>query len=70
MTTLVLLTQRETAEKLRCSSHNVGYMRRSGIIKGIRYGNKWLYRESDIDNFIEHNMGRDFKNLSKLVFKG
>lgn len=62
-----LLTTKEVAEKLHCSTHHVGYLRMYGLIRGTRYARNWLYLEEDIDAFIAATIGKDFWNFRDMT---
>ncbi|MBR4456742.1 MAG: helix-turn-helix domain-containing protein [Solobacterium sp.] len=57
----VLLTQSEVAEYLHCSEHHVTHLRQYGILKGTRYGKRWMYLAEDINKFVMANIGKDFQ---------
>lgn len=62
-----LLTLKEVAEMLGCTDSKGRYIRelkKKGIIEGAKFGNKWLFKESSIENFIEHQ----FEIQNRKVF--
>ena len=65
-----LLTQQEVASILHCEVHKVTALRRTGFLKGSRFGKRWVYREEDVTDFIDKSVGVDYSDLSKLSNKG
>lgn len=62
-----LLTTKEVAEKLHCSTHQVAHLRQHGLIRGTRFAKYWMYSEEDINNFILKNLGQDFWHFRELT---
>ena len=62
-----LLTTKEVAEKLHCSTHQVAHLRQHGLIRGTRFAKYWMYSEEDINNFILKNLGQDFWHFRDLT---
>lgn len=62
-----LLTTKEVAEVLHCSTHQVAHLRQHGLIRGTRFAKYWMYSEDDINNFIKNNLGKDFWNFRDLT---
>ena len=65
-----LLTQQEVAAILHCEAHKVTALRRTGLLKGAKFGKRWVYREKDVMDFVEKSIGIDYSDLSKLSEKG
>ncbi len=51
----MLLTPRETAEKLKVSEQTVLRWLRKGKLKGIRAGKLWRIKEEDLQEFIKED---------------
>jgi len=51
----MLLTPRETAEKLKVSEQTVLRWLREGKLKGIRAGKLWRIKEEDLQEFIKED---------------
>ena len=49
-----LLTPKEAAEFLKLSEYTVKDMLRSGIIRGVKSGNRWRVRPEDLRNYINN----------------
>lgn len=62
-----LLTTKEVADILHCSTHHVAHLRQHGLIRGTRFAKYWMYSEEDIDSFIKNNLGKDFSNFKDLT---
>ena len=62
-----LLTTKEVAEILHCSTHQVLNLRKYGLIRGTRFAKYWMYSEEDINNFILNNLGKDFSHFKDLT---
>ena len=65
-----LMTKEEVAVYLHCSTHHVTHMRQAGLIKGVKFGKRWLYRKSDIEAFVIASMGIDYSNFRDLSPEG
>ncbi len=65
MLKIEILTQKEVAERMRCSSKYVASLRQAGLLPATRYGRRWLYKESDINEFIEKSIetGNDYSKI-------
>lgn len=61
-----LLTTKEVANALGCSTHHVLHLRQHGVITGTRFGKRWMYSEEDINRFISRNNGKDFSNILSM----
>lgn len=48
-------TEKEAADFLRCSSTTLWRLRRSGVIKYRRVGNRIIYTSRDLQSFLERN---------------
>ena len=62
-----ILTTKEVADILHCSTHQVGYLRKYGILVGTRFGKNWLYEKDDVINFIRQSKGKDYANFRDLT---
>lgn len=67
---MALMTQEDVSNYFHCSTHHVTHMRQSGLIKGVKFGKRWLYRKSDIEAFVEESLGIDFSNFRNLSPEG
>lgn len=70
MSDIQLLTQQEVASILHCEVHKVTALRRTGFLKGSRFGKRWVYRSEDVTDFINKSVGIDYSDISKLTEKG
>ena len=50
-----LYTQKEAKQILRRSDTTMWRLRKNGLLTYHKYGNKILYKKSDLDNFINEN---------------
>lgn len=62
-----LLTTKEVAEKLHCSTHHVGYLRKYGLIRGTRFARNWMFDEEEVNRFIKSSTGKDFWNFRNMI---
>lgn len=58
----ILLTTKEVAEILKCSTHHVSKLRRKGCFQGYKVIKSWLYMKDDIENYIKNKEERDSYN--------
>lgn len=65
-----LMTTKEVAQYLHCSTHHVGDLRRAGFIAGTQYGKYWMYTEETIKKFVENSQGVDLTNFNELSKSG
>lgn len=53
-----LLTLKEVSEILGCTKdpkyRYVRELRKKGLLEGAKIGNKLMFREKDVENFVEH----------------
>lgn len=63
---VVLMTQEEVGEYLHCSTHHVTHMRQAGLIKGMKFGKRWLYVKDDIMEFVMESIGKDYSNFRDM----
>ena len=61
------LETKEVAQLLHCSTHYVTTLRKSGLLMGTRYGKRWLYYDSDIQDFLTVTHGKDLNNIKDLT---
>lgn len=59
-------TQVELANMLRCDSRHIGRLRRAGLINFIKVGRNYIYRESDVNSFIDNYFNCDLSNENKI----
>jgi len=52
----ICLTEKEVGEFLKMSRVTLWRLRKSGAIQYFKYGGKILYREEDIESFINQNL--------------
>lgn len=64
---IILLTTKEVADILHCSTHHVAHLRQQGLIRGTRFAKNWMYSKDDIDCFIKNSLGKDFWNFRDLT---
>ena len=62
-----LMTTKEVAEKLHCSTHHIGNLRKHGLLKGTRFARNWLFDEEEVNRFIRVNEGKDFWNFKDMT---
>ncbi len=62
-----ILTVKQVAEILHCSTHQVGYLRKYGLIVGTRFGKYWLFDKDDINDFIRRSRGKDYANFRDMT---
>lgn len=65
-----LMTQEEVGAYLHCSTHHVTHMRQAGLIKGMKFGKRWLYVKNDIIKFVVKSIGKDYSNFRELSSNG
>nr|DAU98780.1 MAG TPA: helix-turn-helix domain protein [Caudoviricetes sp.]DAX52909.1 MAG TPA: helix-turn-helix domain protein [Caudoviricetes sp.] len=59
-------TQEELAQLLRCDSRHIGRLRRAGLINFIKVGRNYIYRESDVNSFVDNYSNCDLSNKNKI----
>ena len=64
------LTQSEVADLLHCEVHRIIQFRKAGLLKGTRYGRRWIYSRHDVEKFVADSSGKDFTNFTDLSEKG
>lgn len=62
-----ILTTKEVAAILRCSTHQVGYLRKYGLLVGTRFGKYWLFEKEEIYDFIRRSKGKDYANFRDMT---
>lgn len=62
----IFYTQEELAHVLRCDSRHIGRLRRAGLINFIKVGRNYIYRESDVDSFVDQYANCDLSNENKI----
>lgn len=62
-----IMTTKQVAEFLRCSSQQVGYLRKYGLIVGTRFGKYWLFERDEIIDFVKRSKGKDFANFRDMT---
>jgi excisionase family DNA binding protein len=62
----IFYTQEELAHVLRCDSRHIGRLRRAGLINFIKVGRNYIYRESDVNSFVEQYANCDLSNENKI----
>ena len=53
------LNEYEVAKKLKTNNRRISKWRRAGLIKGVKLSRQWIYKESDIEEFFNRNIGKD-----------
>jgi len=59
-------TQVELANILRCDSRHIGRLRRAGLINFIKVGRNYIYRESDVNSFVDNYSNCDLSSENKI----
>ena len=62
-----LITTKEVAKLLRCSTHQIGYLRKYGLIVGTRFGKYWVFDRNEIEDFLERSKGKDYSNFRDMT---
>ena len=62
----IFYTQEELAQVLRCDSRHIGRLRRAGLINFIKVGRNYIYRDSDVNSFVEQYANCDLSNENKI----
>ncbi len=62
-----IITVKQVAEILHCSTHQVGYLRKYGLIVGTRFGKYWLFDRKEIEEFIRRSRGKDYYNFRDMT---
>ena len=62
----IFYTQEELAQVLRCDSRHIGRLRRAGLINFIKVGRNYIYRESDVNSFVDNYSNCDLSNENKI----
>ncbi len=62
-----LLTTKEVADRLKCSTNHVLNLRKAGLLRGTRFAKRWMYAEEEVDAFISANLGKDLNNFMDLT---
>lgn len=62
----IFYTQEELAHVLRCDSRHIGRLRRAGLINFIKVGRNYIYRESDVNSFVDQYANCDLSNENKI----
>lgn len=63
-------TQDELANLLHCEVHRVIQFRQAGLLRGTRFGRRWIYRKNDVEAFVNESLGKDFTNFTDLSEEG
>ena len=61
MMDLKIYTKKEAQEILRVGTNKIGYLLKSGKLKGVKEGRKWLIPSSSISNFINEGVENGYK---------
>ena len=64
---ITLLTTKEVAAILHCSTHHVGDLRKYGLLRGTRFAKAWLFDKEDVYDFIENSLGKDYSNFKDMT---
>lgn len=62
----IFYTQEDLAHVLRCDSRHIGRLRRAGLINFIKVGRNYIYRESDVNSFVDQYANCDLSNENKI----
>ena len=62
-----LMTTEEVAEKLRCSRHYVTHLRKHNAFTGFKIGKRWMYKEEEINAFIDRSVQVQAANSRKVI---
>lgn len=65
-----LMTTEEMANYLHCSTHHITHLRQVGLIKGMRFGKRWLYACTEVERFVADSNGVDYSNFRNLSPSG
>ena len=61
-----IMTTKQVAEFLHCSTHQVGYLRKYGLLVGTRFGKYWLFEKDEIIDFVKRSKGKDYANFRDM----
>ena len=62
-----IMTTKQVAEFLHCSTHQVGYLRKYGLLVGTRFGKYWLFEKEEIIDFVRRSKGKDYANFRDMT---
>ncbi len=62
-----IMTTKQVAEFLHCSTHQVGYLRKYGLLVGTRFGKYWLFEKDEIIDFVKRSKGKDYANFRDMT---
>ena len=67
-----LYTTTEVAEYLRKDRHYIQYVREEGLLKGMKHGRGYLYRESEVKKFMQivEDYQLDLSSHDKIILAG
>lgn len=63
-------TEKEIAQMLKTNPRRIALWRKAGLIQGIKTGRQWIYKESDINYFVDKYKGKDLSSDHYLNLKG
>lgn len=60
------LTTEQLSKGLHCSRKNIGYLRKYGLLKGMKTGHGYIYSEDEIKTFYDRYSGNDLNNEQRI----
>lgn len=63
----MMLNSKEVAERLHCPVRKVNLLRKYGIIKSVRFGKGYSFREEWISEMLENWSGYDLSNENAII---
>ena len=60
------VTSVELAHKFRCNRRTIGWLRKYGLIQGIRTGKGYIFNVTSVKEFFDKNLGEDLSNEQKI----
>jgi len=58
---LKIYTKKEAQKILRVGTNKIGFLLKSGRLKGVKEGRKWLIPSSSINNYIKEGVQNGYK---------
>lgn len=56
----------DVAHEIGCNREFVGWLRKYGILKAVKFGKRWMYRKTDVDKIWDEFDGYDLSNESAI----
>ena len=64
---LVMMTREEVAGAIGSTVEKVDTLRRAGLLRAIKTGNRWVYPQEELRRFQTEMLGQDLSNADHAV---